>query len=148
MEIDKNRINQLLNLFNNKAPIAKTFGMKLSFNNIEDENKLEARIDLPYNSNLDHALGGIHGGIYSTMLDNAAWFTSAACSPSSTWLATSDLNIRLLEPVRQKDLFSVGKIVKIGKRQIIARSNLYDETSKLVGIGTGSFMILKEDKRI
>jgi uncharacterized protein (TIGR00369 family) len=148
MKIDENRINQLLDLFNNRAPIARTFGMKLSFNKAEDIDKLEARIDLLYNPNLDHALGGIHGGVYCTMIDNAAWFTGAVCSPLSTWIATSDLSIRLLEAVSKKALYSVGKIIKIGKRQIIAKGDLFDETNKLIGTGTGSFLILKEDNRI
>ncbi|MHA1984232.1 MAG: PaaI family thioesterase [Candidatus Hodarchaeales archaeon] len=148
MNIDENRMNQLLDLFNNRAPIAKTFGMKLSFNESADKNLVQARIDLPYNKNLDHALGGIHGGVYCTMLDNAAWFTGAINSPLSTWVATSDLNIRLLEAVSGKDLYSIGKIIKAGKIQIIAGSDLYNENGKLVGTGTGSFIVLKEDTRI
>ncbi|MHA1992153.1 MAG: PaaI family thioesterase [Candidatus Hodarchaeales archaeon] len=148
MKVDENRMNQLLDLFNNRAPIAKTFGMKLSFNETDDENSVHARIDLPYNQNLDHALGGIHGGVYCTMLDNAAWFTSAVNSPLSTWVATSDLNIRLLEAVSKKDLYSIGKIIKVGKIQIIAGSDLYNENGKQIGTGTGSFIVLKEDSRI
>jgi hypothetical protein len=47
------RIEELLQLFNEKAPIARYFGMRLSFT---DEGN--AVIDLPHNPNLDHALGG------------------------------------------------------------------------------------------
>jgi uncharacterized protein (TIGR00369 family) len=148
MKVDENRMNQLLDMFNNRAPIAKTFGMKLSFSKSNNENVVQARIDLPYNKNLDHALGGIHGGIYCTMLDNAAWFTSAVHSSLSTWVATSDLSIRLLEAVSKKDLYSIGKIIKVGKIQIIAGSDLYNENGKLIGTGIGSFIALKEDPRI
>ncbi|HKZ51822.1 MAG TPA: PaaI family thioesterase [Candidatus Acidoferrales bacterium] len=67
------RRDELLHLFNHTAPIARTFGMKLSYT---DEGN--AVIELPYNPALDHALGGIHGGIYATLLDSAGWFTAAA----------------------------------------------------------------------
>lgn len=35
-------------------------------------------MDLPYNPDLDHTLGSIHGGVHTTMLDTAGWFTAAA----------------------------------------------------------------------
>ena len=47
------RINELLHLFNQVAPIARTFGMALSYT---DEG--HAVVDLPYNPGLDHPLGG------------------------------------------------------------------------------------------
>ena len=116
--------------------------------NLENENELEARIDLPYNPSLDHALGGIHGGIYSTMIDNAAWFVSAAISPLSTWVATSDLSIRLLEPVSESHLYSIGKTIKRGKRIIVAKSDLFNKFDKLVGTGTGSFVVLGINSKV
>ncbi len=148
MDLIQERVNQLLDLFNNRAPIAKTFGMILSYKNVDTENNLEARIDLPYNPSLDHALGGIHGGIYSTMIDNAAWFVSAAISPLSTWVATSDLSIRLLEPVSESHMYSIGNVIKTGKRIIVAKADLFEESGKLVGTGTGSFVVLGTNSKI
>ena len=71
--MDTERIDKLLHMFNEVAPIARTFGMRLSY-----DDEAQAIVDLPYNPGLDHALGGIHGGIYATLLDTAGWFTAAA----------------------------------------------------------------------
>lgn len=131
-------INKLLDMFNNKAPIAQLFGMKLSFD--EDHN---ASVDLPYNPNLDHALGLVHGGIYATMLDNAGWFTVAAHSDSNNfWIATTEMSIHFLLPAKQTSLRATGKIIKHGKRQSIAEMSLFDEGNNLVGHSTGTFMQL------
>ena len=128
---------KLLKLFNKEAPIAKFFGMILSFNK-----KNQAVIDLPYNSSLDHALKGVHGGIYCTLLDNAGWFTAAIAVEESYWLTTSQLTIHFLEPVKEKDLQAIGKVIKQGRRQIITEMNLYDSHKKLVAFSTGTFIIL------
>ncbi|BBM82886.1 PaaI family thioesterase [Candidatus Uabimicrobium amorphum] len=131
-------INKLLDMFNNKAPIAQLFGMKLSF----DENN-NAKVHLPYNPNLDHALGLVHGGIYATMLDNAGWFTVAAHSETNNfWIATSEMSIHFLLPAKQTSLLATGKIIKYGKRQSIAEMSLFDGNDNLVGHSTGTFIQL------
>jgi len=132
-------IQILLDLFNHKAPIARTFGMTLSYT---DDGS--AVFDLPYNPNLNHALGGIHGGIYATMLDNATWFTVAAAQESACWIATSELSVRLLRPAQKTALHSVGRIIKSGKRLSVAEGHLYDGDGQLVGHAVGTFVIIAD----
>lgn len=150
------RIEELLRMFNENAPIARYFGMKLSFT--DEVNPVLssppgpwdqgpragqcAVIDLPYNPNLDHAFGGIHGGVYATMLDNAdvsgATFTAAAAHDVSCWVATSELSIHFLEPAKSTTLRAVGRLLKQGKRwRFPATSRRYIcTTDKAVGSGT------------
>lgn len=111
--------------------------MRLSYN--EDGGAI---VDLPYNPNLDHALGGIHGGVYATMLDTAGWFTAAAVTDVSQWVATSDLTVHLLEPVLRTSLRSVGRLLKVGKRQVVAEMRLEDANGRLAGHGVGTFILL------
>ncbi len=129
----------LLDLFNNRARIARTFGMTLSFSP-----EGNAVFDLPYNPNLDHALDGIHGGVYATMLDNATWFTVAAAQEQACWIATSDLTVHFLRPAEKTALRSVGRIIKAGKRQAVAEAHLYDGEGQLVGHGVGTFVVLAD----
>lgn len=131
------RIAELLQMFNERAPIARYFGMKLSFTAAGN-----AVIDLPYNPNLDHALGGVHGGVYATLLDSAGWFTVAAAHDISCWIATSELSIHLLAPAERTALRAVGRLLKQGKRLDIAEMDLYDGQGRLIGHGVGTFVIL------
>ncbi len=131
------RIAELLQMFNKVAPIARYFGMRLSY---YDEG--QAIVDLPYNPNLDHALGGVHGGVYATMLDTAGWFTAAAAHDRSCWMATAEMSVHFLAPAQRCTLRAVGRLLKQGKRQNVAEMHLYDGEGHLVGHATGTFIIL------
>jgi uncharacterized protein (TIGR00369 family) len=131
------RIAQLLHTFNEVAPIARTFGMRLSY---DEEGR--AFVDLPYNPDLDHALDGVHGGVYATLLDTAGWFTAAAGHDVDCWLATSEMSVHFLLPVERSALRAVGRLIKRGRRQDVAEMQLYDGEGRLVGHATGTFIVL------
>ncbi|HUU02231.1 MAG TPA: PaaI family thioesterase [Myxococcota bacterium] len=133
----KTRKQSLLHLFNDVARIAKTFGMRLSF----DEQD-RAVLTLPYNPALDHALDGIHGGIIATMLDNAGWFTSALVHDGDGWMATTEMSFHLLRPAAKTELTARGEILKRGKRQDVVQMSCRDAQGNLVAHGTGTFVLL------
>ena len=135
--MDNDHINKLLHLFNESVPIAQCYGMRLSYT--EEGN---AVIDLPYNPNLNHGLGGIHGGVYATMLDCAGWFTAAASHGESSWVATSEISVHFLLPSKETSLRGLGRLIKSGDRQDIAEMYLYDEENHPVGHATGTFIVL------
>lgn len=137
----KEWLEELSQIFNERAPIARLFGMKLEY----DDNG-SAIVDLPYNSSLDHAMGGVHGGVYATMLDCAGWFTVAAAHETPNWFVTSELTIRYLVPVSGKSLRAVGRVIKQGRRQDVAEMQLFDEDGELVGHATGTFVLINNDK--
>ncbi len=129
------KTEKLLHLFNERAPIARAMGMTLAFN---DAN--EAVFTMPHNPDFDHALGGIHGGVMATMLDNAGWFTAAASRDENTWVATSTLTVHYLAPGAGSTLTAKGKMVKSGKRQDVVEMTLHDDAGNLLAYGTGTFM--------
>ncbi len=132
----KTRKQSLLHLFNDVARIAKTFGMRLAF----DEQD-RAVLTLPYNPGLDHALDGIHGGIIATMLDNAGWFTSALDHDGDGWMATTEMSFHLLRPAAKTELTARGEILKRGKRQDVVQMSCRDAQGNLVAHGTGTFVL-------
>jgi uncharacterized protein (TIGR00369 family) len=139
LKIKADRIAELLHMFNRVAPIARTLGMRLSYNQ-----EGQAVVDLAYNSGLDHALGGVHGGVYATLLDTAGWFTAAAARDVDCWLATAEMSIHFLGPAERTSLRAVGKLIKQGRRQDVAEMHLYDGAGRLVGHATGTFIVLPD----
>jgi uncharacterized protein (TIGR00369 family) len=131
------RTAKLLHMFNEVAPLARTLGMRLSFTA-----EGNAVVDLPYNPNLDHGAGGIHGGIYATLLDSAGWFTSAAAHDEDAWITTAEMSIHFLQPVDRRALRAVGRLIKKGKRQDVAEVHLYDDAGRLVAHATGTFVLV------
>jgi len=114
------------------ASLGGHLGMLLRF-----DDDLRAVIDLPYAPHLDHALGGIHGGVFATLVDTSAWF--AAAIHYENWIATIEFHTRILEPVAHEDLTAVGTAVRVGNRIATARSEIHSRSGVLVAVGTGSF---------
>lgn len=88
-------------------------------------------------------LGGVHGGVISTLLD-----TAAACAVHSTLavgeLYTSvDLTVKFLRPVTVDSglLTCEGTVIQRGRRTALAQAQLADGAGKLVAHATSTCMI-------
>jgi uncharacterized protein (TIGR00369 family) len=88
-------------------------------------------------------LGGVHGGVISTLLD-----TAAACAVHSTLAAgelytSLDLTAKFLRPVTTDSglLTCEGTVLQRGRRTALAQAQLIDEAGKLVAHATSSCMI-------
>ena len=88
-------------------------------------------------------LGGVHGGVISTLLD-----TAAACAVHSTLapgeLYTSlDLTVKFLRPVTVDSglLTCEGTVIQRGRRTALAQAQLTDERGKLVAHATSTCMV-------
>ncbi len=89
------RKKELLSMFNEKAPVSKTLGMVLSF----DDND-SAVITRPYTPALNTSYGVIHGGVASTMCDTAMWFAAAIHYDPKTFLVTSGKSVLASEKIQ------------------------------------------------
>ena len=135
-------MDELARMFNEDAPIARYFGMRLWF---DDQGR--AVVELPYNPNLDHALKATHGGVYATMLDTAGWFTAAGAREGKRGelgIVTSELSIHYLKPAVGTSLRAVGQVIKSGKRQDIVEMHVYDGQDQLVGHAVGTFVVISD----
>jgi uncharacterized protein (TIGR00369 family) len=129
----KKRCEKLVALFS-RAPIKKTTGMSLCFNE-----KNEAVFDLPHNPGFEHGLGDTHGGIIATLLDNAGWFAVAV--EYDSWIATVEIQVRLLEPARREPLRAVGRILRAGQSLAVAEMEVRTLSGRLVATGSGTFAV-------
>lgn len=117
-----------------RAPLPQHLGMTLRF-----DNDLLAIVEVPHAGFLDHGLGQVHGGIFATLIDNAAWFTTAV--HYDTWISTVDFNVRLLEPVEGEGLAATGSVVRLGKRLAAADAEVRTAAGRLVAVGGGTFAV-------
>jgi len=125
----------LLERFKNKTHIARTFCMELSY-----DEKDRAIITLPYNPNLDHGVGGIHGGIVATLLDTVGWFTCALAHGGP--VITTEMSIHFLHKAVETELKARGDILNLGRKQVIAKMQCWDEKGIRISYGTGTFLII------
>ena len=90
-------------------------------------------------------LGGVHGGVISTLLD-----TAAACAVHTTLavgeLYTSvDLTVKFLRPVTVQSglLTCEGTVIQRGRRTALAQAQLSDESGRLVAHATSTCLIMR-----
>ncbi len=126
------RLERLMELYRH-ALLGGHLGMRLHF---EDG---RAVVNLPWADYLAHGMGGVHGGIFGTLIDTAAWFTAAA--HYDAWISTIEYHTRLLEPVEGEDLVATGTLVRAGKRLAVATAEVHTAAGRLAATGTGSFTV-------
>ncbi len=127
-------MDTLVAMFNG-APIKQTLGMTIHYND-----EAQAIFDWPYNPSFDHAGQDTHGAVFATLLDNAGWFTAAACYDSV--IVTVELTTRLLEPAKREDLQAIGTVIRTGRRLAIAQMQVESKSGRLVATGAGTFSLL------
>ncbi len=123
---------QNLALLFRSASIASHLGMTIRF-----DEKYRAIFEMPYAGNMDNGIGNIHGGAIATLIDNAAWFTIAA--QQDGWIATVEMQVRMLEPVKAETIWSRGKIIRLGNRLSTAEAEVRTADNRLVAVGSGTF---------
>jgi len=132
--IEIQRRADILVTFFAQAPMKKTFGMELSY----DENG-DAVFQMPFKASLCHAMRDTHGGAIATLIDNAGWFTAA--TRYDFWISTSEMSVRLHEPAHQEDLHATGQIVRAGKRMCSTTMEVRTTSGRLVATGAGTFVV-------
>ena len=116
------------------APMKKTFGLDLSYNE-----EGQAVFYLPFQERLCHGLMDVHGGVVATMIDNAGWFTAA--TEYDTWINTSEFTVRLLEPANREDLYATGTIIRAGSKICVTSMEVRGSSGRLVATGSGTFIV-------
>lgn len=100
-------------------------------------------VEMPAETFHYNPLGGVHGGVISTLLD-----TAAACAVHSTlavgeMYTSLDLTVKFLRPVTSDSglLTCVGTVLQRGRRTALAQAELTDGRGKVVAHAISSCMI-------
>lgn len=83
-------------------------------------------------------LGIVHGGVYVTMMDQAAG--AAACSRGSR-CRTVDCEARFFAPAEGEKLYSHAEAVRLGRSIAVIRAWVTDEKETLCAEGTYTFRL-------
>lgn len=86
--------------------------------------------------------GGIHGGVYSSLIDTAAYWAVYGDVEENAGLISLDLKVDNLAPVKKGHLLVEGKCVKAGRRICIADAAVMDGQGKCLARGTSKQMVV------
>ena len=87
--------------------------------------------------------GGVHGGLFSSLIDSAAsWALFYGIEDETAGLTSVDLNLRYLSPGRGEKFIAEGRQIKLGRTLGYADCKVTDVNGKLLASGTLTVMVL------
>jgi uncharacterized protein (TIGR00369 family) len=85
--------------------------------------------------------GAIHGGVYASAIDTAAYWAVYCELGEDVGLVSIDLKIDYLAPMNHGKLVVKGQSIKIGKTICLAEATAIDQNDKWLAHGTSKMMI-------
>ena len=82
-------------------------------------------MEMPVDERTVNTAGGLQGGLIATMADVTAGQLAARVTPFGHAIATTDLFIRYLRPIKVGPARAVARILRTGKRSVVVQVDIY-----------------------
>lgn len=86
-------------------------------------------------------IGIVHGGVLSSLLDNAMGLAVMAVRPEEK-AVTTNLNVLFVAPMKETKLIVKAEIVHQSRKMITTQGTITDHEGNLSAIGSGSFRVI------
>ena len=90
-----------------------------------------------------HPFGGIHGGVYASVIDTAAYWAVYCELDEKVGFTSIDLKIDYLASTSDGVITTKGRSIKIGKSMCLAEATATDKDGKWLAHGTSKMMVTK-----
>jgi uncharacterized protein (TIGR00369 family) len=87
--------------------------------------------------------GIVHGGVYSSLIDAAAFWAAYSTVDGSSGMTTVEMKLNYLAPAASGRFIAKGKSIKTGKTLCLSEATIFDEKEKMLAHGTVTLMVLK-----
>ena len=141
-QVNPEHITALLELMNS-GPYFELLSMKIcaveiGYSKVEID--LQRKHYNPFNS--------IHGGVYSSLIDTAAYWSVYCELDENMGFTSIDLSVNNLSMIREGKIIAEGKSIKIGKSICLAEAIAKNTHGKLLAHGISKLMILNGKQSI
>jgi uncharacterized protein (TIGR00369 family) len=120
----------------NRAPYFRLLSME-----VLDIRKGHARVAIELESRHLNPFGGIHGGVYASLIDTAAYWAVYGDMEEDAGLITIDLKVDNLAPAKEGRIVAEGKRIKAGRSICIAEAAITDARGRYLAHGTSKQMV-------
>jgi len=135
MQINPQHIEGLIKVINN-SPYFKHLSMT-----IEDIGTGFSLVKIQMKEELLSPFGAIQGGVYSSLIDTAAYWAPYAELPEDAGLISMDVNVNNLSSIKTGNLLARGERIKIGRTVCLAEVRVTDENGKVLAHGSSKLLI-------
>jgi uncharacterized protein (TIGR00369 family) len=99
-------------------------------------------IEIPLHEKHLQPFGVVHGGVFSTIIDAAAFWAVYPEVDEDMGMTSVDLKINYLAPAVTGTLIAKGRRIKLGKTIGLGEAQVEDESGKILAHGTSTLMVL------
>ena len=134
-KLNPEHIKAILELIN-QAPYFRLLSMevkKLDFGYSRVEVDIETKHLNPF--------GGLHGGVYASIIDTAAYWAVYCELEEDAGLISLDLKVDDLSTAKDGKLIVEGKRIKLGRSICLSEATVTDSQGKLLAHGTSKQMV-------
>ena len=107
-----------------------------------------ARVEVDLQRKHLNPFGAIHGGVYSSLIDTAAYLSVYCELDEIAGYTTLDLSVNNLSMIREGRVTAEGRSIKIGRSICLAEATVKDADGKLLAHGTSKLMLLEETQSV
>jgi len=90
--------------------------------------------------------GIVHGGVFASLLDAAAFWAVYTQVPDGLGMTTVELKLNYLAPLSAGRMIARGRSLRVGKTLCLGEASIVNEEEILLAHGTSTMMILKDLK--
>jgi uncharacterized protein (TIGR00369 family) len=106
----------------------------------------EVEIVLPYSDRILQRHNFVHGGAVASIVDIACGYAALSVMPKEAAVLTTEFKINLLTPARGDRLRAVGRVIRNGKKLVVALADVFAEegaTHKHVALMIATMMVVE-----
>ena len=137
-QINPKHTDSLIQLINS-SPYFELLSMK-----VRELGACYSKIAIDMQKKHCNPFGMIHGGVYSSMIDAAAYLSVYCEIDENVGYTTLDLSVDFLSNIREGEIIVEGKSIKTGKSVCLAEATAKDARGKLLAHGTSKLIILND----
>lgn len=108
---------------------------------LESTDDDQVRISLEVKSHHMNLIGMVHGGVLSSLLDNAMGIAAMRARPEEKTV-TTNLNVHFVAPMREGKLYVTAHVVHQSNKSLTIYGEVTDDQGMLGTMGTGSFRVI------
>ncbi len=92
--------------------------------------------------------GGLHGGVYASAIDTAAYWSAYCDLPEEKGLVSIDIKVDFIAPIVDGDILVRGYCIKAGKSIHLTEAKMFDSNGKLLAHGTSKLLVTQNKQSI
>lgn len=107
-----------------------------------------SKVELVINKQHMNPFGGLHGGVYASAIDTAAYWSAYCELPEESGLVSIDIKVDFLAPILGKKVLIEGKRIKSGKTIFLTEASMTDPSGKILAHGISKLMTTQNQQTI